>query len=129
PPPACGTNLLRVGGYGRVATTALIKAVLLSNRYVKIQAYADAQCCVGRRLPAGAGVSAAARRANKCLLELGAGARRREKLGPLPELGLEDFVDVHTDPAHAAFVDLDLMQVRGRMRVPLGGAPVVLPKI
>jgi hypothetical protein len=40
-------------------------------------------------------------------------------LGPLPELGLVDFVDVHPDPANAAFIDLDLVQIRGRMREPL----------
>jgi hypothetical protein len=32
------SNLLRAGGYGRVGTTALIKAVLVLNRYVKILA-------------------------------------------------------------------------------------------
>jgi hypothetical protein len=32
---ACGTNLLDAGGYGRVATTAQIKAVLLCNRYLE----------------------------------------------------------------------------------------------
>jgi hypothetical protein len=32
---ACGTNPLDAGGYGRVATTAQIKAVLLCNRYLK----------------------------------------------------------------------------------------------
>ena len=33
---ASGTNVLHAGGYGRVAITAQIKAVLLSNRYVNI---------------------------------------------------------------------------------------------
>jgi hypothetical protein len=32
---ACGTNLLDAGGYGRVATTVQIKAVLLCNRYLE----------------------------------------------------------------------------------------------
>jgi hypothetical protein len=32
---ACGPNLLDAGGYGRVATTVQIKAVLLRNRYLK----------------------------------------------------------------------------------------------
>jgi hypothetical protein len=33
---ASGTNVLHVGGYGRVAIIVLIKAVLLCNRYVNI---------------------------------------------------------------------------------------------
>ena len=33
----------------------------------------------------------------------------RLALGPLPELGFEDFIDVHANPTDAKFVDLDLV--------------------
>jgi hypothetical protein len=38
-PTHAGTNVLLAGGYGRVATTVQIKAVLLCNRYVEISAH------------------------------------------------------------------------------------------
>jgi len=51
------------------------------------------------------------------------------KLRPLPELGLEYFVDIHADPTNAALIDLDLVQTRGRMGESLGRAPIVLPEV
>src|ERR1700722_12972918 len=56
-------------------------------------------------------------------------ARSGRALGPLPELGPDDFVDVHADPTDAAFVDLDLVQARGGVGEPLRRAPVVLPEV
>src|SRR5262249_32196657 len=50
-------------------------------------------------------------------------------LSPLPEFGLKNVVDVHPDPADMAFVDFDLVQIRGGMHVSLGRAPVVLPEV
>ncbi len=48
---------------------------------------------------------------------------------PLAELRLEDVVQVDAHTRHLALVDLDLMQVRGRVGVALRGAPpVVLPE-
>jgi hypothetical protein len=35
------TNILLAGGYGRVAITALIKVVLLCNRYVNFPTHGD----------------------------------------------------------------------------------------
>ena len=50
-------------------------------------------------------------------------------LRPLPELGLEYFVDVHADPTNAALIDLDLVQTRGRMGESRRRAPIVLPEV
>src|SRR3981189_2957622 len=50
-------------------------------------------------------------------------------LVPLPEPGLENLVHVDPDAPDIALVDLDLMQVCGRMREPLWRAPVVLPEV
>jgi hypothetical protein len=48
---------------------------------------------------------------------------------PLTELGLTDVVDVDPDAADVALVDLDLVQIRGRMGVSPWRAPVVLPEV
>ena len=42
---------------------------------------------------------------------------------------LADVVDIHPDAADVALVDLDLMQMGGRMRLATRRAPVVLPKV
>jgi hypothetical protein len=61
------TNLLHAGGYGRVAITALIKAVLLCNRYVKNIGLCPIRW---RHVTGVARRGAAANSANECLLEL-----------------------------------------------------------
>jgi hypothetical protein len=133
--------VLRAGGYGRVAIIALIKAALLSNRYVEILSFAPRETLGRLRRRAGPRARGSGRSANECLLEravpepgrfdgraVSASADGR-RLGPLPELGLENLVDIHPNPADAALIDLDLVQIRGRMGVSLRRAPVVLPEI
>gem|GEM_PF-5208172 len=140
-----GTNVLHAGGYARVAITALIKARLLSNRYVKNLRYDRPPIKGHASRHALDRIGAAGPTANKCLLNRGVGERgkigRRTggplesarnapgELDPLPELRLEDFVDVHPDPPNAALIDLDLVQTRGGMGESLGRAPVVLPEV
>ena len=108
---ACRTKLLRAGGYGRVATTAQIKAVLLCNRYLKNLRSAGR---AGQRLTTCRALIDEGRAAipgGKSLLE----TYPRVSSGPLTELGLTDVVDVDPDAADVALVDLDLVQMSGGM--------------
>jgi hypothetical protein len=110
---ACGTNLLDAGGYGRVATTVQIKAVLLCNRYL-INLHSAGRA--GQRLTTCRAVideNRAATPGGGSLLE----TYPRVSSGPLTELRLADVVDVDPDAADVALVDLDLVQIRGGMGV------------
>ena len=85
-----------------------IKAVLLCNRYLENLRSIESggpHLMPRRRAPHG---NRAAGPAGRSLLE----PYPRVSSGPLAELGLADVVDVDPDAADAAFVDLDLVQIR-----------------
>ena len=114
---------------------------MLSNRYVKIQTRGRPSTAAQGSRPAPARHGTAGPIANECLLKRGAPVFGKNDwrpggppecprpLRPLPELGLEYFVDVHADPTNAALIDLDLVQTRGRMGESRRRAPIVLPEV
>jgi hypothetical protein len=120
-----GPNPLRAGGYGRVAITVQIKAVLLPNRYLVILRHIRSRGPWSTRGRGATVEKPADQPLGRSLLE----PYRRVSSGPLAELRLADVVDIHPDAADAALVDLDLMQMRGRVRLATRRAPIVLPEV
>ena len=120
-----GPNLLRAGGYGRVAITVQIKAVLLPNRYLTILRHIWPR---GPSSTRGRGATVE-KPADQPLGRSLLAPYRRVSSGPLAELRLADVVDIHPDAADLALVDLDLMQMGGRMRLATRRAPIVLPEV
>jgi hypothetical protein len=106
-----GPNLLRAGGYGRVAIIVQIKAVLLPNRYLIILRHIWSHGPWPTRRRGAAVEKPADQPLGTSLLE----TYRRVSSGPLAELRLADVVDIHPDAANVALVDLDLMQLGGGM--------------
>ena len=106
-----GPNLLRAGGYGRVAITVQIKAVLLPNRYLMILRHIWPRGPWSTRGRGATVEKPADQPLGRSLLE----PYRRVSSGPLAELRLADVVDIHPDAADVALVDLDLMQMGGGM--------------
>ena len=90
-----------------------IKAVLLSNRYMKnLRSVGyDGPRVELRR--AATDENHAASPVSRSLLE----PYPRVASSPLAELWLDDVVDINPDSADVALVDLDLVQVRGGMGV------------
>jgi hypothetical protein len=107
-----GPNLLRAGGYGRVAITAQIKAVLLPNRYLEYLRHIRPHGPWSTRRRSATVEKPADQTLGRSLLE----PYPRVSSGPLAELWLADVVDIDADAADVALVDLDLMQMGCGMR-------------
>lgn len=135
-----GPNPLDGRGYASVDPTVQITAVLLSNCYARIfdrrRANPDVSAC--REVASTAGITLPDTSGDVCWH-----ATRRlvppktppalvsspRRSTPLSELRLDDVVDINSNAADPALVDLDLVQVGGRMSETFRGAPAVLPEV